>query len=1414
MAKERVSRSIKRRVNLLEKGFSQVVHSLLAVLIGTLLVIPQIGFGNPQGGVVAGGGATISTPSAGTMQINQSTNKAIINWQSYNIASQEHVHYQQPNSSSIALNRINPNSGPSQIFGKLTANGQVWLVNPAGIWFGPSAYVNVAGLLATTASISDQDFMAGRYFFKQSPDWNGAVINDGIIKTAEAGLVALVGSGVVNNGHIEANLGTVILAAGSEFTINFSGNDLISFTVDREVLKPARDQNGNPLSDGVKNTGTIIANGGKVLMTARTAGQVLDNAINMSGIAQAKSVGVKNGEIILLGEGQGIVKVSGKIIASGKNSGEKGGKVKVLGNKVAMTDKATIDVSGDRGGGEVLIGGDYQGKNLAIKNAERTFVGSDSSIYADALTNGDGGKVVVWADNDTRFYGNIYARGGALSGDGGFVEVSGKESLDFDGRVYTTAPNGNIGTLLLDPKFLIVQTSGGSAYSAGSNNLFANNPSGTNTITPASIQLSGTAVTLQANTDVIFNDPIVSMANALTVNAGRSILINASISTTNDAITMIANDSNANSTFRDAGAGNITMALGTVLNPAGNVPISLTIGSQTGVFTPGSITLYEITRGSTLNITSPNGIIFNGPIGTTLLTGNTTINANTSGGSSGVTFNAGSSISANNRTITINVNAASGGTGGVSFDTSSGTILSSGGSLITIATNTGGNTTGGSITQTGTNSSISSGGGGVTLSVPTASNSSIGTSGAPIRTTTTGTLTLTGGTGGVFVSNTGNLPLGASTFAAGSTNVITSSGLLTIIGSSTTSGGNVTLQGVGITQNTGTTFDAGSGNLTLDAGTGTLTMTANSALLTSGQINITADNIAINTSGTPSQIGGTTYTATPATLASSITLQPTTAGRTIGLAGGAGNFNLSLAELNTARIFANNVQIGNNTSGLMTINAWTPVSTFASNGVLSLITGGAITQAGALTLTTNGSSLVANAGGLISSNANITTSNKSVSLTGVGFTKAASTNISTGTGNIAINAGTGTLTLNASSLLLSGNAGGTAGTINLTADNVAFNATSQVGGTGAGTGSAQSVIVQPNTAGRTIGVAGGAGSLALSSAALDRIRATNVRIGNSNTGTITIGTASTTWTPAATFATSLLTLDSAATITQTALAPINLGSRSLLLRDSNNVSLTNTSNIFSNLAATLTGSLQLTASSTLTVASLTDDISTVNGITAPGGVTLRSTSNGIVLNAPVTANVSGDAIVLAAQTFTNNAGSSALNPGVGRFLVWSGNPANDNRGGLAYNFKQYNAIFGSSTVLGSGNGFLYIIAPVITPSLTGTVSKVYDGTTTAPVTNSNYSATGIIDGDTVTFSQTTANYDTKHVGTNKNVAVTGISANATNGSATVYGYQLSSTTANANIGVITPASLTITANDQTKTYGQTFTFNGTEFTSS
>jgi filamentous hemagglutinin family protein len=592
------------------------VKQLVGLMAGSLFSFASV-FANPTGGQVTAGSATISSPTPTTVEVNQTTDKAVIDWRSFNISPNEHTHFQQPSRSSITLNRIDPTNGGSHINGQLTANGQIWLINPAGIMFGSNAVVDVAGLVATTANITNKDFMEGNYHFVQSPDWHGAIINNGKI-IARGGAVALYAPAVENNGLIKADLNKVVLASGTEYTLDFLGDQLIQFSVDQPIVDQATDQEGNPIKTRVSNTGKIISRGGSVIMTVKTAKGVLDKSINMSGYVEAKSVSQKNGEIVLMGGENGSVTVSGKMIASGKNKGEKGGKITVVGKSIEITNKARINVSGDIGAGEVLIGGDYQGKNPNVLNATNTYVANGAKIFANALTSGNGGKVIVFSDNDTSFFGDISSRGGAISGNGGFVEVSGKENLLFDGAVNTTAANGQVGTLLLDPKFLIIQTSGGSAYNNGVNNLFANNASGTNTLTPASIVAAAATnnIILQANTDVTFSTALTitgagTSGRTLTVQAGRNININANITTNNGAVSMTANDTSADVSNRDAGAGGITMASGTTLS-AGTSTINLFIDpTATGGFTPGDMTLRGLT-GSTITVSTPGAITLNG----------------------------------------------------------------------------------------------------------------------------------------------------------------------------------------------------------------------------------------------------------------------------------------------------------------------------------------------------------------------------------------------------------------------------------------------------------------------------------------------------------------------------------------------------------------------------------------------------------------------------------------------------------------------------------------------------------------------------------------------------------------------------------------------------------------------------------
>jgi filamentous hemagglutinin family protein len=287
----------------------------------------------PVGGVVTAGDASISSGS-GSTTITQSTANAAINWQSFNIAPGEVVQFVQPSSSSVTLNRV-LGSDPSSILGSLSANGKVFLVNPNGILFGTGAQVNVGGLVASTLNITDSDFMAGRYQFSGAS--SATILNQGSIN-ADGGYVALLGANVSNEGIISARLGTVALAAGTAITLDVAGDGLLNVTVNQGAV--------NAL---IQNGGLIQADGGQVLLTAQAAGNLLQSAVNNTGVIQAQTIENHNGTIKLLGGMQsGTVNVGGTLDASAPNGGN-GGFVETSAAHVKIQDNARITTAAAQG---------------------------------------------------------------------------------------------------------------------------------------------------------------------------------------------------------------------------------------------------------------------------------------------------------------------------------------------------------------------------------------------------------------------------------------------------------------------------------------------------------------------------------------------------------------------------------------------------------------------------------------------------------------------------------------------------------------------------------------------------------------------------------------------------------------------------------------------------------------------------------------------------------------------------------------------------------------------------------------------------------------------------------------------------------------------------------------------------------
>ena len=478
-------------------------------------------FGQPTGSSVVSGQVSIATPSAGSTVITQSTQKALIEWQNFSIAAGSTVKFSQPNSSSITLNRV-VGSDASAINGTLLANGQIWLINSNGVLFGNGSNINVGGLIATTSDITNQDFAAGNYNFAiPSSNAGAAIVNQGAIQAAQGGSAVLSGQNVSNQGLIKANGGMVALGGASTFAVDFNGDKLLSYAVTSQTATPANNTGG---ASSVSNSGTLSATGGKILLTARAASNVADNVINNTGMIEAASVSAQNGEIILDAGPGGTVNDSGTLDASGKGAGQTGGNISVTGNTVAVGDGAVLDASGDAGGGNISIGGNLHGAG-PLPNAEATTVGK-AMINTNAVSTGNGGNVAIWSDGTTSVAAAISARGGAQSGNGGVVETSGATlSVGDATRVDTLAPMGNVGTWLLDPQNILVQTGGGTSLSGGTLAL-GTDPGLTDTVDPSTIvnALASSAVTLEATNIIQILSPVIySSPNTLNLLSEGSV---------------------------------------------------------------------------------------------------------------------------------------------------------------------------------------------------------------------------------------------------------------------------------------------------------------------------------------------------------------------------------------------------------------------------------------------------------------------------------------------------------------------------------------------------------------------------------------------------------------------------------------------------------------------------------------------------------------------------------------------------------------------------------------------------------------------------------------------------------------------------------------------------------------------------
>ncbi len=370
----------------------------------------------PTGPQVAAGQASV-TANGSQMTVHQGSDKAILNWQSFDIGANAGVRFVQPGSGSVALNRVLGND-PSRIYGQLQSNGKVFLVNGSGVMFGASARVDVGGLVASSLALPDGDFLAGRYTFSGSSE-AGAVRNEGVIRTSNGGYVALLGPDVSNAGSIIAGKGSVALGAGEQIGVDLRGDGLITLRVDRGALQAIAD-----------NSGLLQADGGRVELNAKGADALARATVNNTGIVQARGLVADGGSIRLAGDGDlraGTLDVS--------SSQGQGGQVAIEGDFVALD--GAIDANGVRGGSVAVTAGTRLSAAAATSAAGRNGAGGDisyrsggsviesSSAAANANGLSAGGSIAVSGAGGVLSSASYSAS--SAQGKGGRIDVSGAD---------------------------------------------------------------------------------------------------------------------------------------------------------------------------------------------------------------------------------------------------------------------------------------------------------------------------------------------------------------------------------------------------------------------------------------------------------------------------------------------------------------------------------------------------------------------------------------------------------------------------------------------------------------------------------------------------------------------------------------------------------------------------------------------------------------------------------------------------------------------------------------------------------------------------------------------------------------------------------------------------------------------------
>lgn len=619
--------------------------SVFAFAAGT-----SVGAQSPVGGVVASGKASIGQTAVQTT-IQQSSNRAVIDWKGFDVGKSHGVRFNQPGRDAAVLNRID-GANPSIIRGSISANGTVILQNRSGILFAGSAKVDVGSLVATTQSVDAEEFFSsGRLSFSGKGKAGARVHNKGEFTIGETGLAALVGHDVENEGVIVAKSGTVSLASGDHTVIDFTGDGLVQISVE-----------GNKHGGKVTNSGKIDVGNGTVLLSAGGASKAMDGVINTSGIIRANGISSNGGSVRIVGRGEASVNVGGKITANGAKNG---GKIEVTGKNLTLQKDAIIRANGGTDGGEIYIGR-VKNRSYRARNAEILEIHYGSLITADG-SRGKGGTVLAWSEGTTQFDGKITTLGRTK---GGFVETSGKLSLGVRGEVNAGAG----GEWLLDPRDVRI-VNGGTAgppfttpdgagvfeIDADSIVTALNNRNDVTITTNATGQAPFDSGDITVDADISWGVPAGAFpyTGSLRLEALGDIIINGAITTTN------ADSSTTNlSSFTVDAAGDVYV----------NAPISSTgvgtifLNAQRDIFVSANL---SATGTGNIEISTQRDFTLDGSAGPVRIGGaassadirifgNGNININGGAGNASVVTGSGGSIRINSPVINVNSGASKG----------------------------------------------------------------------------------------------------------------------------------------------------------------------------------------------------------------------------------------------------------------------------------------------------------------------------------------------------------------------------------------------------------------------------------------------------------------------------------------------------------------------------------------------------------------------------------------------------------------------------------------------------------------------------------------------------------------------------------------------------------------------------------